>query len=208
MTASTPALFIQVELAIQERLRAASKVGVLGYRLKSVESLPSDVDERLKEYVRQFPAVWTVFGGWTVVSERSGGGAVVEARYSVICAAQSLRNEGAARLGAGSTPGSLQITADVVALLLGNELGLPVGPLVLGQCQSLYSASLTRELKASLYGVSFTSRMTIDALPADVLSERPVGDFATFNVDWLPPDAGEDTAATQTHQTLPTPEPV
>ncbi len=201
---STLPLFIQVELAIQERLRAASKLGVLGYKLRSIDSLPSDVDEKLKDYIRAFPAVWTVFGGWTVVSERSGGGAVIEARYSVVCAAQNLRNEGAARLGAGSAPGSLQITADVVGLLLGNELGLDVGPLVLGQCQSLYTAALTRELKASLYGVSFTCRMTIDAQPADVLEGQPVGEFANLAVDWIAPGAGEDTAPTETLQTLPT----
>ncbi|QQQ19673.1 DUF1834 family protein [Brevundimonas vitis] len=202
---TTPAIFIQVELAIQDRLKAASVANVLGYRLKSVESLPSDVDERIKEYVRRFPAVWTVFNGWTIVSERSGGGAIVDARYSVICAAQSQANEGAARLGAGSKPGALQIVADVIGLVLGNGHGLAAGPLELGQCQPLYSASLTRELKASLFGVSFTSRMTIDALPADIMDSQPLGNFATFAVDWIAPGAGEATLALESLQTLETP---
>ena len=202
--AVTPAIFIQAELAIQDRLKAASTANVLGYRLKAVESLPIDVDERLKEYVASFPAIWTVFGGWTVITERSGGGAVIDARFSVVCAAQNLRSESAARLGAGSDVGSLQMTADVVGLLLGNDLGLPIGPLVLGQCQSLYTGSLQRDLKASLYGLSFTSRMTLDAAPADVLAALPLGDFATFAVDWIAPDAGDDSALTQTLQTLET----
>ncbi len=209
MTAATPAIFIQAELAILERLKAASTANVLGYRLRSVDSLPSDLDEpsKLKEYVRQFPAVWTVFNGWRVLTERSGGGAVVDVSYSVICAAKSQRNEGAARLGAGSAPGSLQIAADVVGLLLGNELGLPIGPLTLGPCQPLNTGALQRELKASLYALSFTSRMTIEAVPADVLAVQPLGEFATFAVDWIAPDAGADTARTQTLNDLRPTEP-
>ncbi|NBB51501.1 DUF1834 family protein [Rhizobium sp. CRIBSB] len=203
MTAAAP-LFAQIELAIQERLRAASRLGLLGYALRSVESLPIDVDDRLKEYVAAFPAAWTVFGGWSVRTQRSGGGAVIEARYSVICAASNLRSERAARHGAGGDVGTYQMIADVTGLLLGNGLGLPVGPLVLGDCQNLYTGKLQGELKASLYGVSFTSTLTLDAAPADILDSLALGDFATFNVGWIPPLGGEDTAPTGTLQTLET----
>lgn len=204
MTGLTPPVFAAVELAIQERLSAASKQGVLGYRLKAVDSLPVDIDERLNEYVNAFPAAWTVFGGWTVRTERSSGGAEVEARYSVICAAQSLRNEGAARFGAGSEVGTYQMVHDVVALILGNDLGLEISPMTLGPCQSLYSGPVQGKLKASLFGVSFTTRMTIEAAPADVLQPHPLTDFTTFNAGWLAPGAGEDTPPLETRQSLET----
>lgn len=200
----SPALFAQVEIAIQERLRAASKLGVLGYALRAVEGLPIDIDERLGEYVNDFPAAWTVFGGWTVQTERSGGGAVIEARYSVICAARNLRSEQAARQGAGGEVGTYQMVADVVGLLLGNDLGLDVKPLTLGACQNLYSGAVQGKLKVSLFGVSFTTTMMIDAQPADVLESQALGDFTDFNVGWIPPEGGEHTAATETHQTLET----
>lgn len=203
----TAPLFAQVETAIQERLTAASKTGVLGYKLRAVASLPADVDDRLKEYVNDFPAAWTVFGGWNVQTERSGGGAVIEARYSVILAARNLRSEQAARHGAGGDVGTYQMVADVVGLLLGNDLGLEVKPLTLGPCQNLYSGAVQGELKVSLFGVSFTTTMTIDAQPADVLESQALGDFTDFNVGWIPPEGGDDTAPTETHQTLPIPEP-
>lgn len=207
--ALTSPLFAQVELAIQERLRAASKLGVLGYALRAVESLPVDVDDRLGEYVNDFPAAWTVFQGWTVQTERSGGGAVIEARYSVICAAQNQRSEQAARFGAGSKEvGTYQMVADVVGLILGNDLGLDVKPLTLGACQNLYSGAVQGRLKVSLFGVSFTTTMTIDAQPADVLDSQALGEFSTFSVGWIPPDGGAATAPTETIQTLPIAEPV
>lgn len=196
-------LFAQVEIAIQERLKAASKVGVLGYALRAVDSLPIDIDERLGEYVNDFPAAWTVFGGWTVKTERSGGGAVIEVKYSVICAAQNLRSEKAARFGAAGEVGTYQIIADVVGLLLGNDLGLPVAPLTLGPCQNLYSGAVQGKLKVSLFGVTFSTSMTIDAQPADVLDDQAVGDFSTFNVDWIAPAGGADTPPTETTQILP-----
>ena len=59
MTAIAPPVFAQVELAIQERLRAASKQNVLGYALRAVDGLPVDIDDRLGEYVNDFPAAWT-----------------------------------------------------------------------------------------------------------------------------------------------------
>ena len=202
MTAIAPPVFAQVELAIQERLRAASKQNVLGYALRAVDGLPVDIDDRLGEYVNDFPAAWTVFGGWTVRTERSSGGSEGEARYSVICAAQSLRNEGAARFGAGGEVGTYQMVADVVALLLGNDLGLDISPLTLGACQSLYSGAVQGKLKVSLFGVSFTTRMTIEAAPADVLQPHPLTDFTTFNAGWLAPAAGDDTPRLETRQTL------
>ena len=204
----TAPLFAQVEIAIQERLRAASRLGVLGYTLRATDSLPIDIDDRLGEYVNDFPAAWTVFNGWTVKTERSGGGAVIEVRYSVVCAARNLRSEGAARHGAGGEVGTYQMVADVVGLILGNHLGLDVAPLTLGPCQNLYSGAVQGKLKASLFGVTFTTSMTIDAQPADVLDSQALGDFSTFNVGWIAPGGGEDTAPNQTTQTLPAPEPV
>lgn len=200
----SPALFAQVETAMLERLSAASSANVLGYSLRTVESLPIDIDERLKEVVNDFPAAWTVFGGWTVKTDRSGGGAVVEARYSVICAAQNLRSERAARFGEASDVGSYQMVWDVIGLLLGNDLGLPVGPLVLGPCQNLYAGKTQADLKLSLFGVTFTTTFAIDAQPADVLDSQALGDFSTFAVDWIAPNGGDDTDKTQTLQTLET----
>lgn len=191
-----------VEIAIQERITAVSKLKVLGYSIRKVDSLPIDIDDRLKEHVSSFPAAWTVFGGFTPVSEMSSGAQLVEATYHVVCGAQNLRNEAAARLGAGSAVGSIQMVEDIIGMLLGNNLGLDIQALKLGACRSLYSGKLQGELKASLFAVAFTTRFTIDPVAYDILADRALGDFALFHVGWLPAGADDEDGETSFTDTV------
>lgn len=204
MSAPDPTTFGRVELAIIERLKAVSKLGVLGYHLRTVETLPIDVDDKLKNYVGQLPAAWTVFGGWRTLSQNRVG-SLVEARFSVVVAAQNQRGEPASRLGGGpGEVGSYQMLNDVVRLLVGSSLGLDIAALELGPSSVLYSGPILGELKASILAASFTTRLTITPWSPDQLAAQDVGDFAELAADWRQPPSETEL---QTLTTLPIQEP-
>lgn len=185
-------VFGAIENGMIDRLEAASQAGVLGYALRTVDSLPSDLDERLPHYVQQYPAAWTIFNGWRVIdSDRGDGSTLVEARYAVAVASANLRNERSQRHGDGGEPGSYQLIADVAGLLAEQTFGLPIGRLVLGDCSPLYTSSGQAERKASLYAVNFSSRLVLDPAAPPLIQTPAIGDFRTFQVGWdLPPHTG------------------
>ncbi|MBI1407298.1 MAG: DUF1834 family protein [Caulobacter sp.] len=184
-------VFAAIENAMIARLEAASEAGILGYAIRTVDSLPADLDERLPHYVQQYPAAWTVFNGWRAIEEQGDGTTLVEARYAVVVACANLRNERSQRHGAGGEVGSYQLVADVAALLSQQTFGLPIGHLVLGDCSSLYTSSGQAERKASLYAVNFSSRLVLDPAAPPLIQTPAIGDFETFQVGWdLPPHTG------------------
>lgn len=178
-----------IEEAMLARLTAAGDAGVLGYRFKQRESLPVDVDERLIERIKAYPACGTVFAGWRALSS-AGSSTKVRAMVHLVLAAQNARNEKATRISpTPGEPGAYQLVMDAVALLQGQRLGLPIGPLMLGDCASLYSGAKGQGQSISLFAVTFTTDFAIDALPP--LDQ--VGDFKLFHADWdIPPFGGVD----------------
>lgn len=179
-------IIAQVENAIIERLSAASRLGVLGYSLRLVETLPTDLDDRLAQYVQSFPAAWVAFGGWPQAVDMGQGEVQAEdALFHVIVGAGSLRNEKAQRHGDGAGEvGSYQLVADVLGLLSGLSFGLPMSGLKPGRCTPLYSGATQDKRKASLFGLAFTSRLDLTTPAALGGYARAIGDFATFNVGW------------------------
>ena len=182
----------QIENAIIDRLKAASALGVFGYTLRTVETLPTDLDERLPQDVKTFPAAWVAFGGWPSAETLGDGEAVVQGVFTVIVAASSLRNERHQRHGAGAgEPGSYQLAMDAIGLLQAQDFGLPISELQLGSCTPLYTGQLQDRRKCSLFGIRFGTRFTIAPSMPGVLMVPPIGDFATFAVGWdVPPHAG------------------
>lgn len=178
-------IFGQIEAAMIARIDGASKLGVLGYTIRKVDTLPTDLDERLPTYVQDFPAAWTVFGGWPSAENMSGGEAIVSAQFHVVVGASSLRNEKAQRLGDGvGGAGSYQMAMDVIGLLLGQDFGLPIGGLQLGGCNPLYTGQTQDKRKVSLFAVQFTSRLAFNPTAPDVLTVPPIADFTSFAVAW------------------------
>lgn len=184
-------IFGQIENAIIGRLDAASKLNVLGYALRQVDSLPSDLDERLPTYVQNFPAAWVVFGGWPTAENMSGGEAIVEARFHVVVGASSLRNEKAQRHGDGvGAVGSYQIAMDAIGLLMGQDFGLPMGALQLAGCNPLYTGQTQDKRKVSLFAIQFTTRLVFNPAAPDLLTVPAIADFTTFAVAWDRPAGG------------------
>ena len=174
-----------IENAILARLKDAREL--LGYAFRETISQPLETDEATAERAQQFPAAWTVFAGYKPVSVK-GDDAKVRATFYVVVAAQHLGNESARRLGVGeSQPGAYQLAEDVVGLLLGQTLGLPIEPFKLGELVSLQS-SLKAKRGVALFGQAFTTDFIIEARPPADLE-----DFDVLHVNWdIPAFGGVD----------------
>lgn len=189
-------MIAQIETAILERLRAASKLNKLGYDLRGLASIPCDIDDRLGEYMQAFPGAWTTFAELRPLTIFGDGTAHVEARFGVIVAARNVGNETASRFGTGrASPGSYQLAMDVAGLLLGQRLGLPISPLTFAGLSSLYGKSKD-DKGFSAMALALTTKFTFS--PSDTpIDADPVGDFADFRVAWdISPLGGVDLPLT------------
>lgn len=193
----------EIENAILDRLKAAGEAGVLGYRFRTLESYPENFDLYLKEKIRgdrPYPAAWVVFGGWREPVDM-GSELQAEASFGVVVAARNVRNETAQRHGAGDREvGSYQLLQDVAALIHGQHLGLDIGRLRLGQCQSIRPTETILKEKLSVFALEFRTQLPIEVaqMPA-----REIGDFSTFHADWDLPPLAELTPDPETGLRLP-----
>lgn len=177
----------EIENAILARLKLAGDQDVLGYAFRELVSLPQDSDETLFERAQQFPAAWTVFGGFKSIMAK-GDDEQVRGTFHVVLAAQHLANESKARMGAGQgQPGVYQLGQDVIALLQGQTLGLDIKPLRVGEFSSLFP-NLKNKRGLAVWALSFTTDWTVEATPPADLH-----DFTSFHANWdIRPFGGVD----------------
>lgn len=176
----------EIENAIIGRIRSAQDSGALGYELRQITTYAGDLSEGIKSVVRTLPAIWVVFSGAQVSRVFQRTIFEVEASFSVVVAANSLRNEREARHGAGAAPGAYQIVEDVVTLLGGRNLGVQaMKPLQLVRIEALYNDRSDQTL-AAIYGITFSTGWQIEA------GEESEGleDFETFHANWDVPAHG------------------
>lgn len=197
-----------IENAMIETVQAAQDNDMLGYQLKKIDTYGGDLNDEISRVIRNFPAVWFIFIG--ARKHRNIGRGAVEyiGRFNAIAAADSLRNEKAARHGTEGKVGSYQILLDVIRLLGGKDLGLEISELEPGQITPLVNER-SAQLLASVYAVEFTTRFVIDfglAAPAP-------DNFETFHANWDVPVLGnvgeegipdDDNADATDHITLET----
>lgn len=193
-----------IENAMLKRLDGANRLDVLGYTLRKLDSLPVDLDAYLAGEVRDFPAVWTVFGGYKKESALGGGGAIVLATYHLVVAAANLRNERTRRHGGGKGEvGSYQLAMDLPALLVNQDFGLPISALELGDCSPLYTGGDRAKRPVSMFAIAFTTRFRLTPNAPAAITVQPIADFTSFNVEWdIPPHAPDGPADASAHLTL------
>lgn len=175
-----------IEEAILTRIRAASDAGTLGYRVRTITSLPSEsLDDFFTREVIQFPAVAAVFAGCPTPEDMGRGQTWRYApTFVLVVAAANARNERATRQGAAGEVGSYQLAHDVTRLLVGQRLGLEIDPLEPGPVRSLFTGAV-RKRPVSLYGVELRTRFVLEGLGTEELP-----DFATFHANWDVPPLG------------------
>jgi phage gp37-like protein len=146
-----------IENAILEHIRLAKPA--LGYDPK-IASYGGELADGLKNTVRSLPAIWVVFAGAN--NERQYGPSVVyKARYNVIVAAQSLRNEQSGRHGQHNSAGSYQMVEDMARLLVNQKLGLNIHPIQIGAIRSIVQDKADNDLM-SVYGLEITTTFTLE----------------------------------------------
>lgn len=183
-------MFGELENAVTARLKKASDLKVLGYKFGTLETYPADWDAYLGTKVLTFPAAWTTFGGMTEIEPVSQG-AYVELHFGIVVAAQNQRNETATRQGVPGIPGepgSYQLVKDVIALIMGNNLGLDWAE----RCRFhavkfVQSTPKIRELGLSMMAVGFKTRTSLMSENINLTDEFE-GDLELVDVQWdIPP---------------------
>lgn len=151
--------YADIEIAILTRLFSASKAGILGYQLRTIESYAGQLDDEdaFAQFGGQFPAALVSFGGANPAAVL-GNGWRMRARFSVLAVSTRLMNDRAARFGCGGDyVGAYQIGRDIKDLLAGQSLGLPlIGGLVPAGTQLLLNTTTAR-LSLAVLSVEFTA---------------------------------------------------
>lgn len=176
-----------IENAIIARLKAASDTGLLGYKLRTIESYGGQFadEERLNKLI-QYPAAYVVFLGDKPAGE-IGYADQLGATFAVIVAARNVRNEAATRHGDGGEVGTYQMIKDVRGLLKRQDFGLDIGGLTLGPARSLFSGTIETH-RVSVFAVEFATTYS-DAEDIDTAASG-LDDFRTFHVNWDVPPIG------------------
>jgi phage gp37-like protein len=188
------AMIAAIENAILARLKAAADAGVLGYAWKTLETYPEEWDQYLKDKsILRPPAAWVTFAGWRRI-ESDLFRPRLRLQFGVVVMAENQRNETATRHGGpvSAEPGSYQLAEDVCGLLAGQDLGLDMNALAIGDLHFVSRLAALKERKVSMLALELSTEVAAELVefPTDDL-----GDFETFHVNWdVPPFGGIDAA--------------
>lgn len=181
-----------IENAMIAALEAASTAGTLGYAWRWTDSYPDDFDAYLKDKKGQLrtPAAWAVFLGLGEGGDAGDDvGPKFTARFALIVASKSLRNETESRHGGAvaAEPGSYQLAIDAIRVLSRSDLGLPLtepmtvtGARLVARSAELRSQGLSLMAIECRCGVGLGQFEDLDQL----------ADFRTLHTDWDVPPIG------------------
>ena len=145
-----------IEDAIIARIKAAATATPgLGYRLPTVASYGGELDDDLANVVRSFPAVWVAYagGGKPVKTNTAGTKWKTPATFAVMVGARNVRGERATRQGvkvAGEIKevGVYQMLSDISLMLISQDMGLAITPLIPGAIKTLFNTRLNGQAMA------------------------------------------------------------
>lgn len=148
-------MLAQIEDGILALIRnAAAAAPGLGYKIPSIESYGGELDdlEMLGQAVRKMPAVWVAFAG---AGRPAAMGTqkdkwLVPLTFAVMVGARNVRGERFTRRGvtvAGQVRevGVYQLLEDMQLLLMRQDFGLAIDPLVPGTVKTLFNTRLDKE---------------------------------------------------------------
>ncbi|MEX2450912.1 MAG: phage protein Gp37 [Rhodospirillales bacterium] len=189
-----------IEQAIVDRITSFNGTGdgKLGYYIRSIESYGNELDLDINIMLRSLPAVWVVFMGGPI-KEIVAGRYEAKPTFSVLVGQKNRRNEKASRFGAAGDVGTYQMIKDVLALVMDQDFGLAIEPMIPTTIRSVVQGrSKETGEDMSVYAIHFETKYWINT-HAD---ESGLDDFISFHADWdLPPHGNVQT------DPLPAPEP-
>jgi phage gp37-like protein len=174
--------------AIEEAIKRRIAEAKLPY-LRTVATYGGQFDAELGGVVRSFPAVWVALQGEGEPKPTDTTREVwhVPATWLVMAGARALQSEAASRKG-GINIGTYQMLADLRALLLQQDFGLPVKELRPGRTRSLYNGKL-RNLGVSIYAQEWHTIYPLEVRKAGRVPRYPDLSGA------VPPGDGSDAGA-------------
>ena len=179
----------EIERRMIARITAASDGGVLGYRLRQVASYGDEFDDKVQQTIKAFPAVWVHFAGADRPVTRGKSFVDWPLRFALIAAAQSHANEESGRHGRAREPGSYQIVGDMIALLIGQTLGLEISRIEASGLRH-FRSDATKSRRYSIQVMELRTTATSESLPL----AHEITDFAHFRAAWDLPPFIEDPA--------------
>ncbi len=187
------------ENALVGALRDAGEAGTLGYRYDTLDSYPDDFDAYLKDKTRlRTPAAWAVFLGLAEGEDSAdGSGWQGRARFALVVASRSLRNETSTRHGGADPakePGSYQLAIDAVRLLTGQTFGFLVKPIKIAGMRLVARTGELRTQGLSLMAIEIGC--TVAA--GQFVDPDATGEFEIFHADWDVPAFGNVALNTET----------
>lgn len=167
-------MIAQIERAIAARVRDASASATLGYAFATVASY-DEAAVAIADGVLTYPALWVTYEGEDAPERLDAGAYRRRASFVVAVAAEQWLNVAFSRSKAETgLPGAYQLADDVWALLVDQDLGLPISPLQPGAIRpEIDESGLTA------CHIEFTAQFTTSAAPADGL-----GDYLHHHIDW------------------------
>ena len=171
----------EIEQGIKDAIKALNREYIA-----SIETYGGEFDEHLSEVVRNFPAVWTTFGGSGKPEQLSTHKFKIPLVFVTLVGARSLRNEEATRHGTTVdgqliSVGTFQLLQDVQLALLNNNLKAHgvcgITPFTIGKIDKIFDKR-TQEAAISVLAQQWHTTCTITQSSSDHDS-----DFQ--NADWL-----------------------
>lgn len=148
----------------------------LGYALKSVETYGGQFDDETFDIVRTLPAVWIAFAGaqkpHAMNTERDAW--KVPATFAVMCGTRNLRGERDTRHGNTGEVGTYQMIADMHALFVNQDLGLPIDYIAPGPVRTLFNTRV-KGGALSVFAVEFNTAWIVRQTAAPDLALLKVG---------------------------------
>ena len=181
-----------IENGMLDALRDAASAGLLGYDWRTLETYPDEFDAYLKAKKGQLrtPAAWAVFLGLgDLKNDEDDVGPSYEARFALVVASRSIRNETETRHGgaAAAEPGSYQLAIDAIRLLSRSDLDLPlVEPVSVTGARLVARSAELRSQGLSLMALECRCRIGLGQF-VDLAELSP---FATLHTDWDVPPIG------------------
>lgn len=172
-----------IEQGIIDKVAAASSgpTPALGYDIKDCKSYGGELEGKVTEIAKRFPAVLVMFKGINSAKEVGDEVWRYDATFIVIVGSKNRRNNKAARHGAAGKVGSYQMATDVLQLLVGSDLGLDISTLEPGRIIPLINSKTV-----SVYSVEISTNFDIEYQAADA----DLDTFERLHTDWDIPTLG------------------
>lgn len=158
----------------------------LEYTLPTVQSYGGQIDEE-KQATFQFPAVFPAFIGMKEIRPLGERDRLVECEFVLYVATRNPRNERATRQGDLHNVGSYQLAEDMIALLEGQRLGMPMfQPIRFTKISTLFVARKSDGANAeSILAVSFVCGFAWRAALPECAYTDGEPEFTQVQNDWL-----------------------